>query len=168
MHWSDCISLASAAISLVSLVVTIWFSKVASATAKVASDTSVGQAETALRMAISETRTAVREIGLKIAEFMVGRRRDQLNAEDTRRLQAFNGPFLEAVEDNLNAYEDACAKYLDGKIDKQRFKKMYVREIQNLCETKPDNAIHSFLHPEVACRFQAIWRVYKEWFHLEQ
>ena len=29
------------------------------------------------------------------------------------------------IESLLNQYDDACAKYIDGKIDKHRFKKTY-------------------------------------------
>lgn len=168
MDAGDWISLGSAVVSVISLMATISFAKRASASAGVAHDILVGQAETGLRLAISESRTSVREIGLQLGTFMAGRRKDQLNAEDTRKLAAFEGPFREAVEDNLNAYEDACAKYLDNKIDKQRFKKMYHREIQVLCETPSDNAIHSFLHPEGSSKFQAIWKVYREWHHHEK
>lgn len=40
--------------------------------------------------------------------------------------------FESAEEQYRNAYEEACSKYLDGKIDKERFEKMYLIEIQNL------------------------------------
>ena len=33
--------------------------------------------------------------------------------------------FESAEEQYRNAYEEACSKYLDGKIDKERFEKMY-------------------------------------------
>ena len=39
-----------------------------------------------------------------------------------------------ALEDWLNAYDDACAKYIDGKIDRERFKKLYFEEIKNCVE----------------------------------
>ncbi len=68
-----------------------------------------------------------------------------------------------AVEDNLNAYEDACGKYLDGKIDKTRFKKTYNSEIQNLY-TGEKSMIADLMLPDATSNFQAIWKVYKEWY----
>lgn len=39
------------------------------------------------------------------------------------------------TEEVLNAYDEACAKYNDGKVDKERFKKMYLHEIRQLVES---------------------------------
>ena len=39
-----------------------------------------------------------------------------------------------ALEGVLNAYDEACAKYLDGKVDKERFKKLYHDEIRQLVD----------------------------------
>ncbi len=38
----------------------------------------------------------------------------------------------EAKEELLNAYDEACAKYIDKKIDKRTFKRMYYGEIENI------------------------------------
>jgi len=164
---SDIISIGSAIVSFVSLLFTIYFSTKASTAASGASKLSTGQAETSLRSAISVTRSSVRDIGVKLAEITNGKRPDQFTAEETRRLKSYQGPFNEALEDNLNAYEDACAKYVDDKIDKERFKKSYIREIQNLCEAKPDNPVHQLLNPADSCKFKCVWKVYREWHHHE-
>jgi len=105
---------------------------------------------------------------MRIHTFLDGRRRDQLNAEDKRKLAAFEGPFKEALEDNLNAYEDACGKYRDNKIDKTRFTNMYIREVQNLCECDSENPVHGLMHPQASCKFEAIWTVYQEWHRHEK
>jgi hypothetical protein len=130
--------------------------------ARQASAIVAGQAETALRAAISLTRQPVRDLTVKIVEVIDGAHPNKLNAEQKRRLEPLDKAFHEAVEDNLNAYEDACAKYVDGKIDKDRFKKMYIEEIRNICVQK-DGPVHSFMHPEGSSKFQAIWKVYREW-----
>ena len=67
-------------------------------------------------------------------------------------------------EDYLNAYDEACAKYIDNKIDKQRFKKMYFEEIKNLVEDK--NGKEKI--DTDTTRFRAIRKVYKEWNDLEK
>ena len=38
-------------------------------------------------------------------------------------------------EEFLNAYDEACQKYLDGKVDKERFKKSYFIEIQSIVKS---------------------------------
>lgn len=67
-------------------------------------------------------------------------------------------------EDYLNAYDEACAKYIDNKIDKVRFKKMYVDEIKNLVESK--NGKEKI--DTDTTRFRAIRKVYNEWNNLEK
>lgn len=70
-----------------------------------------------------------------------------------------------AVESNLNAYEEACAKYLDGKVDKDRFKKNYHRQIRRLIEdSKP--LMKYFDKPSSA--YRCILKVYNEWYNLEK
>jgi hypothetical protein len=137
-------------------------------TARQSAETTMGQAETSLRQAISQSRQRMSQLGVEIGTLLNGRRRDELNASDTRRLSAYEGPFKEAMEDNLNAYEDACAKYIDNKIDRVRFKKMYVHEIQKLCECDAEHPHYSLMNPEGASKFQAIWKVYREWHHHEK
>ena len=156
------ISLGSAIVSVLSLLATILFSSLASRSAARAHSTTVGAAETALRQALSTTRHRVADLAIQISTLVDGRRPDQLLAQDNRRYTSLQKVFCEAVEDNLNAYEDACGKYIDGKIDRDRFKKNFISEIQNLCIQK-DNAISGFMHPEPTSKFQAIWRVYREW-----
>ena len=72
--------------------------------------------------------------------------------------------FESARELNLNAYEEACAKYLDGKVDKKRFKKNYHVEIRNLVEN--DNNKDKF--DGVTSKYKCILEVYEEWNNLEK
>lgn len=65
-----------------------------------------------------------------------------------------------AEESYRNAYEDACGKYLDEKIDKIRFKKMYQREIRRLVEEEP----HKDMYAGTQTPYASTVAVYKEWF----
>ena len=68
-----------------------------------------------------------------------------------------------ANERNLNAYEEACAKYLDNKVDKERFRKNYHIEIRQLVEdTNNKDKFDATTSP-----YKAILKVYKEWNDLE-
>jgi hypothetical protein len=60
----------------------------------------------------------------------------------------------------LNAYEEACMKYLDGKVDKERFKKTYIVEIRNVVK-KYEAKLGA------STSYTAISKVNKEWNDLE-
>lgn len=68
-----------------------------------------------------------------------------------------------AIEQLLNSYEEACTKYIDSKIDKKRFKKTYFNEIKNLVESEELNQYFNF-----GSKYDAIKKVYNEWFNLEK
>jgi len=68
------------------------------------------------------------------------------------------------TEEVLNAYDEACAKYNDNKVDKERFKKMYFHEIRQLVEDQELNGKYN----NVSSRFGATLKVYKEWNQTEK
>jgi len=74
------------------------------------------------------------------------------------------GVVASALEGVLNAYDEACAKYLDGKVDKERFKKLYHDEIRQLVT---DKAIQE-KYREPQTKFHATNKVYTEWNNLEK
>ena len=63
-----------------------------------------------------------------------------------------------------NAYEDACAKYIDGKIDKERFRRLYLLEIRRLVEEEPHREAYSTNQTAYDCTL----KVYNEWHHPER
>ena len=88
--------------------------------------------------------------------------RDNKNSSQLQTV--YQKMFDAAQEDLRNAYEEACSRYLDEKVDKERFKRMYYSEIQNLVENKEQ--IEHF--DTVKSRYKCILKVYKEWFDLEK
>ena len=77
------------------------------------------------------------------------------NPDDT----VFQGIYASLTEDVLNAYDEACAKYNDKKVDRERFKKMYFHEIRQLVEDED----LSDKYNSVSSRYTATLKVYKEW-----
>lgn len=65
-----------------------------------------------------------------------------------------------AIEQLLKAYEEACAIYIDIKIDKKRFKKTYMYEIKEIVESDDFKEYFQF-----GSKYSAIKKVYKEWFY---
>ena len=107
------------------------------------------------------------DIGIEIQKFLKGRDRKQLSADENNYLSFLEKTWNSSVENYLNAYEDACGKYIDRKIDPIRFKKMYIEEIRNICNPK-HNAYKKHMHPKATSKFEAIWKVYEEWHRHEK
>jgi hypothetical protein len=84
--------------------------------------------------------------------------------EQKKQLEVLVRVFKSAVENNINAYEQACAKYLDGKIDRKRFKKTYQRSLRQIVQ----NPQHESHFKEPTSTYYAILKVYKEWENTEQ
>lgn len=69
----------------------------------------------------------------------------------------------QAEEIMLNAYEESCAKYLDKKVDQERFRRSYNRSIRELVESdKLDEQFNSNTTP-----YKCILKVYNQWHNLE-
>ncbi len=169
MELSDKIALGSAIGAVLSLLATVYFAfqaKVSSRAARKseerANNIAIGQSETSMRDAISNARQRVEDTSLRIADFLHGRKPDELTKEEKSHLEIVKKTRLSAIENLLNAYEDACGKYRDNKIDKDRFKRTYIREIANLCNEEVESYA-KFMHPSSTSNFEAIWKVYEEW-----
>ena len=169
MGIGDYVALGSAGIALVSMFVTIYFSsRAASASreslrgADKANNIAIGQTETSLREQIMIARNRMEDCGLKIGVFLKGRKKEDLNKEELPHLDFLERTWHSSIENCLNAYEDACGKYLDDKTDKARFKKAYINEVKNICDPKR-TSYERLMHPESTSNFEAIWKIYKEW-----
>lgn len=108
-----------------------------------------GQVEMQIRDMISSAKWRYADLGIQLSK-------DDKNTALVASTKA-------ALEDVLNAYDEACAKYIDKKVDKERFKKLYVTEIRNLVED--NNTKDYYVMPQ--SKFQATVKVYNEWNNLE-
>ena len=105
-----------------------------------------GQVEMQIRELISNARYRYLDISSRI------------NLKEEENVILKNGSEA-LLEDLLNAYDEACAKYIDNKVDKKRFKKIYDVEIRQLYE---ENSLEDKFQKQTT-RFQAIRKVYNEW-----
>lgn len=143
------VSVISALISIVSIIFSHRASKKANSIAAEQKMISQGQIELEIHQMISQTKRDVLDIALKIQGNQTG---------------IVQQAFETAREMNLNAYEEACSKYLDGKVDKERFKKNYHVEIRQLVE----NANNEDKFNAVTSKYKCILAVYAEWNNLEK
>ncbi len=116
-----------------------------------------GQSELQINERISDTKNQMVQISLKMPEESKLVKNPELKERYKKAMEA-------AIEDNLNAYEEACAKYIDSKVDKKRFEKTYRIEIRNLVE----DANYKKYFDSITSRYKAILKVYKEWEDMEK
>ena len=114
-----------------------------------------GQIELNIHQLLNQTKKDEMEISMMIAQKCS-------NNDETVKL--LKNALKSAMERTVNAYEEACAKYLDGKVDKERFKKNYHIEIRQLVE---DNNYKQYFDSTTSS-YKAILKVYKEWNDLEK
>jgi hypothetical protein len=124
----------------------------------------MGNLELAIRERLSTSKTVLQNSVTQMMPLLSKKETVGLNPAETMQFEAFEGIYKSSIEDNLNAYEEACAKYLDKKVDRKRFKKIYKAEIKQLVENQ-SHTIH--FHPTTS-RFKAILKVYNEWENLER
>lgn len=108
-----------------------------------------GQVEMQIREMISSAQCRYADLGL------------QLSKDDQN--EALIASVNAALEIVLNAYDEACAKYIDKKVDRERFKKSYMTEIRNLVEG--DSTKSYYVMPQ--SKYQSTVIVYREWYNLE-
>lgn len=82
-----------------------------------------------------------------------------LSFEENKTKPVYTKLMAAVLEDYLNAFDEACAKYVDNKIDKKRFKKTYFDEIRQLVES---NAFRD-KYAEPQTKYEATIKVYREW-----
>ena len=131
---NDILSICSLLFSLVSLIISI-------ISMRQTQLISYGQLETDLRLLLSDAKK-------QLVEYI------QNNKEEIE-LRTLNLH----KENLLNAYEELCAKYIDKKVDRRRFKKMYFSEIKNIVE---DVSFKDLVG--LPGKYEAVKKVYNKWF----
>jgi hypothetical protein len=117
----------------------------------------------AIRSNIISKKSAQVSSELLIQQLISGAKKDLQEFAYTIKKGDEKQLFLAYVEQELNVYDVACASYLDGKIDKERFKKTYISEIRNIFENK-----EMFKIANKNGRYYALKKVYDEWNNLEK
>ena len=72
----------------------------------------------------------------------------------------FQKNFRSAQEAWLNAHDQACMSYREGKLNKETFKKTYLVHIRNIYE---DKDFQHFFSPADTSNYPSIIHVYREW-----
>jgi len=153
----DWVSIASLAVSFGA----VFFSWL---TSNKANNIQNGMIELELRQTIENSRSKIGDISMIMAPLKSKSNARTISDEEKETLKIYDKNLDSSIESMLNTYDDACAKYLDKKIDKIRFKKTFHVEIRNLIE---NTDLKKYFDP-VNSRYKPILKVYNEWENHEQ
>ncbi|ELG4788259.1 hypothetical protein V9657_004456 [Vibrio vulnificus] len=161
---SDVIAFASLFVSVGAAYFAKTSSNAANKISKENLDLQHGMVELEMRQAIENAKSKVNEISVVMAPLVAREGGEQgLSIEDAKTLEIYQKNFNASVQTLMNTYDDACSKYIDGKVDKIRFKKNYRYEIRNLLENKD---LKEYFDP-LTSRYKPILNVYTEWENME-
>lgn len=163
METSEVIASLSLLVSFVSAIFAWKSSSAANGAAKANLKLQNGMIELEIRQAIENAKAKVNDIAVIMAPFVSQKQSETITVENAITLDSYKKSFEAAIQTLINTYDDACSKYVDEKLDKERFKKNYRNEIRNLVENKE---LQEHFHP-ITSSYKPILNVYKEWESLE-
>lgn len=164
LELSDVIAFGSLLVSIGAAYFAKTSSKAANKISKENLDLQHGMVELEMRQAIENAKSKVNDISIVMAPLVAREESEQgLSVEDAKTLEIYRKNFNAAVQTLMNTYDDACSKYIDGKVDKIRFKKNYRYEIRNLLENRE---LKEYFDP-LTSRYKPILNVYTEWENME-
>jgi len=158
------ISVLSLLLSIVAFCYSFKATKKASAIANDNLNIQYGMIELEVRKAIENATNNINNFAVLMMPLGSKEAKGTITDEEKHTLVGYMKILKSHIQTMLNNYESACAKYLDCKIDKSRFKKEYKDEIRNLFEDKNSK---EYLTPP-ASKYKAIIKVYDEWENLEK
>ncbi|WP_028865286.1 hypothetical protein [Psychromonas aquimarina] len=123
-----------------------------------------GQLENEIRQSIENSKMNITNIVITMAPLKAKESIGNISDEDKKTLDIYTSSSDSAIQTMLNIYDDACAKYIDNRVDKGRFKKNFYVEIRNLLQ---EEEMNKYFHPNTS-NYKAIMRVYDEWENLEK
>ena len=92
--------------------------------------------EISLRSLVENGRNEVNALTAKMAHLLALKENNSLTEVQAEELNIYTGLFKSAVESWLNTYEEACAKYIDNKIDKKGSKNNIILKSEILLKKK--------------------------------
>ncbi len=161
---STAISLASFILSIIAFVFSSMAKKRANLLAGKNLDLQFGMIELEVRKSVENASANISSLAVQMAPLVSREKTRTITEEDSHTLAGLRKILDAYIQSMLNSYESACGKYLDGKIDKLRFRKEYKDELRNLFKNEH---FKKHLAPPDS-KYYAIIKVYNEWENLEK
>jgi len=96
----------------------------------------MGQLEIMINQSISDIKIALIDSQKVMTPLLAKQETDKLSLIEEKELEIHGSMLETAIENNLNSYESACTKYIDKKVDIERFKRTIHTEIKRLVENE--------------------------------
>ncbi|MDG0805268.1 MULTISPECIES: hypothetical protein [Pectobacterium] len=133
--------------------------KIAQKNASEALKLQYGSIELQIRTGITSARNTINNMIPILTPYLAKKQSFSLNSEESYALELLYKAYDSCVEDLLNQYDEACKKYIDGKVDGAMFKETYVHEIRNITSSQD---LHSYYDLETT-KYKATLKVRDEW-----
>lgn len=115
---------------------------------------------------INQARMMMASIYLKFAEITKGKPDDKLTEKEQKQILDVQLAYSQAVETLLSSYDLACRLYLDGSVERGRFRRQYEADVRKLVEDGTDTDKEQL--SGIASPYKALRAVYAEWFNKEK
>lgn len=96
-----------------------------------------------------------------MAEITGGKPPDKLTAKQRQQVRAIGPVYRQAIDTLHSCYNLACLLYLDGAVDRDRFREQHERDVRELLED--GTAADRELLASVVTPYKALRAVYIEW-----
>lgn len=160
--FSDVLSFLSLFVSIVA----IFFAKKASNQSNKIAEENLklqhGMVEMEISRFIEDAKSKINEISVVMTPFCAKEKSGNISKEESLILDSYRKNIDAATQTLINCYDSACSRYIDGKLDKVRFKKTYKIEIIQLVKEKD---LEKYFHP-LTSSYKPILEVYSEWENL--
>ena len=118
-----------------------------------------GMIELEIYSKIDEAENRIADFSITMNPLIAKEKIDSLTAVEKESLKLFRTTLKAKEQTMLNAYDTACTKYRDNKVDRSRFKKDFQTRIRNLMN---DKNMSKYLENH-ASPYQAIIKVFHDW-----
>ncbi|EJH2658840.1 hypothetical protein NDG35_002020 [Salmonella enterica] len=163
---SDSYNIYSLAVSIVALLLSIYtFIKsrkdvrIAQNNANEALKLQYGSIELQIRTGITSARNTINNMVPILSPFLAKKKSGSLSEEEKYTITLLYKAYDSYVEDLLNQYDEACQKYIDGKVDKVTFREAYFSEIKNIISSQELSTYYS----RSTSKYKATLTVYDIW-----
>ncbi|BEK73206.1 hypothetical protein [Enterobacter asburiae] len=118
-----------------------------------------GTIELQIRTGITNARNTINNLTPILTPYLAKKQAGSLSVEESYSLDLLYKAYDSCIEDLLNQYDEACKKYIDGKIDRATFKETYFHEIKNITSSQD---LSSYYNLETT-KYTSTLRVREEW-----
>ena len=120
----------------------------------------------ALAGQMNQARQTMTDIALRMTEIRKGKPEDKLTDKERRQLLDLDPIYKQATETLHNSYNLACRLYLDGSVDRDRFRSQHEQHVRKFFE-EGTGADKEMLQ-SITTPYKALRAVYREWFDKEK